>query len=177
MKKYDGDLEDLDRKNVCKHWKSIMRQCVVQIYTIHLVGYIHSDLKMMNILVSVNDDMCDVAICDFGLAETTDKLIRNGRPVDDLPYYYMCAGKYPDEPMGARADYEALGIAVGLKLTETEYHTAFKKGEESECREWKNLKQYIPEYLHGYFKILEDVLWTDRRLSHEKYTELLKFLE
>lgn len=177
MKKYDGDLGDLDRGLVCEHWKSIMRQCVVQIHTIHLLGYIHSDLKMMNILVSVKDGKCDAAICDFGLIEPADKLIRDGRPIEDLPYYYMCAGKHPDEPMGARTDYEALGISVGLRLTETGYHTAFKKGNEAECREWQNLKQYIPEYVHGYFKILEDVLWTDRRLQYEKYTQLLKFLE
>lgn len=177
MKKYNGDLEDLGHQLVCKYWKSIMRQCLSQIYKTHIIGYIHSDLKGMNILVSADDETCDVAICDFGLAEESDKSIRMGRPAGCLPYYYMCSGKYPDEPMGARADYEALGIAVGLRLMNTAYQVAFKKSEEAECRKWRNLKEHIPDYLHGYFEILNEVEWHQRRITDETYSRLLKFFE
>lgn len=70
MDLFDGDLY-LKKKNKIvldrKDMAEIRTQVLNQLYAIHSHGFIHSDIKIANILFSENKN--EYAICDFGLSE------------------------------------------------------------------------------------------------------------
>lgn len=179
MHEFDTDLHSLDKDEVCKYWRSIMVQCCREIRRMHLIGYIHSDIKTGNILVKKIDSYSSIfaCICDFGLAENSDTLVRKGRPLIDEPYYISTSGMYPDEPMGARMDYEGLGIAVGFAMQGLSYKEVFNETvNRYEMRRWENLKEYIPECLYPYFKLLENMRWNETQMREDIFKILLDII-
>jgi len=71
MDLYDGDLYFYNKLyNVVDneiHIQNISHQILQQLYILHSYGFIHSDIKIANILFNKNDDK--FTLCDFGLCE------------------------------------------------------------------------------------------------------------
>lgn len=181
MKEYEKDLYHLPQTTVLQFWKSILSQCVEQVYMMNRMHSVHTDLKSMNILVTADEkkNTCEVGICDFGLADNVDLLLRKGRPSDDRDYYMMCGGMYPEQPMGARIDYEAIGIALGFSMLGLSYQKHFQKYGKNvaEQRKWEVLKEVIPAPLHTYFDFLNEMKWTDTGMSYMLYDKIMSWLK
>lgn len=181
MKEYETDLYKLPQTTTLQFWRTILRQCVEQVYSMNKMHSVHTDLKSMNVLVTADEkkNTCEVAICDFGLADNVDFLLRKGRPEDDHDYYMMCGGMYPNQPMGARVDYEAIGIGLGFSMLGKSYQSHFQKYGSSVAvqRKWEVLKEEIPSVLHPYFEFLNEMKWTDARMSHFLYTRIMDWLK
>lgn len=181
MKEYETDLYKLPQTTVLQFWKTILSQCVEQVYMMNRMHAVHTDLKSMNILVTADEKKktCDVAICDFGLADNVDLLLRKGRPSEDREYYLMCGGMYPGEPMGARVDYEAIGIGLGFAMLGRSYQYHFQRHDKSVAhqRRWEVLKEEIPTPLHTYFGFLNEMKWTDTSMSFELYYKIMEWLK
>jgi hypothetical protein len=181
MKQYDTDLYHLEQTTVLKFWKTILEQCVSQVYVMNKMHALHTDLKSMNILITANEDtnFCEVAICDFGLADNVDLLIRKGRPSEDHDYYMMCGGMYPGQPMGVRVDYEAIGIAIGFAMLGMSYQRHFQVHDKSvaDQRKWEVLKNVIPTPLHKYFEFVAEMKWTDTGMPSELYHRITNWLK
>jgi serine/threonine protein kinase len=70
MECYDGDILDLIQYNKCKmdpdKFKVFFHNIISQLYSIHSNGFLHSDIKLTNILYKYNQKY---SICDYGLTE------------------------------------------------------------------------------------------------------------
>lgn len=172
MKRYQTNIADLDRQVLKKYWKTILLNLSHQTARLHELGFIHTDLKGHNLLFSIEDESPYVSICDFGLIENVYTLQRDGR-IENENYYNACGGKYPDKSFGARSDYEALGISIGLRLNKLS-HTAIINSPELRLEE--NLKKILPECIHPYFEILKELPWEAKQISSEVRFKLLSFL-
>lgn len=181
MKQYSTDLSKLSTSTAMKYWKSILLQCIEQLYSIHRMHTIHGDLKDQNILVSIDDktNTCHAAITDFGLSDNVYTLIKSGRPQEDHKYYMMCAGMYPYKTFSSRCDYEALGIAIGFCITGVSYRSHFERSGKTvvDQRKWENLKESIPECMYPYFKFLEEMSWEDTRMSYVLKTNIIDWIK
>jgi serine/threonine protein kinase len=67
---YDGDILDLIKHNKCtmsiENFKDFLNKIIIQLYSIHSHGFLHSDIKLTNILYKFNQKY---SICDYGLCE------------------------------------------------------------------------------------------------------------
>jgi serine/threonine protein kinase len=70
MECFNGDILDLILNNECTmnidYFKIFFHDIVLQLYSIHSHGFLHSDIKLSNILYKNNQKY---SICDYGLTE------------------------------------------------------------------------------------------------------------
>jgi serine/threonine protein kinase len=70
MECYDGDILDFINHNTCSmtidNFKDFFNKILIQLYSIHSHGFLHSDIKLTNILYKYEKKY---SICDYGLTE------------------------------------------------------------------------------------------------------------
>lgn len=70
MECYDGDIFDFIEYKTCTmtidNFKDFLNKILIQLYSIHSHGFLHSDIKLSNILYKSNKKY---SICDYGLTE------------------------------------------------------------------------------------------------------------
>lgn len=71
MDLFDGDLyflqKDHNLKDIIPYFTTISSQILEQLYILHSYGFLHSDIKLGNILLNKSKNI--FALCDFGLCE------------------------------------------------------------------------------------------------------------
>lgn len=70
MECYDNDISDFIKNNTCSmtidNFKHFLNKILIQLYSIHSHGFLHSDIKLTNILYKYDNKY---SICDYGLTE------------------------------------------------------------------------------------------------------------
>jgi serine/threonine protein kinase len=89
------------------HIKNIIPSLLIQLYNVHKTGFIHSDLKLDNILEK-NGEIC---ICDWGLCEYY------GYPKQKKIYQCSRYYKAPDRRLSINVDLFSLGACIYYLFT------------------------------------------------------------
>jgi hypothetical protein len=125
MRRFRGSLAGTPLRIVATHWRPIVAEVAAQLARMHAAAQmVHSDVKAANILLDWTDAGAAaappaVALCDFGLTQRMADV--EGAPASAvlggaIAYFVHQAGARLAHPLGPRADFEALLLAVGERL-------------------------------------------------------------